>query len=157
MLLNELFSLRQNLAGIPGMLPEQFLPQMQQAAFIGPPTVTVSTMPHPALGATPIIASPTSNVNTSPSQSNAPCSTLFVANLGSFCSEQELKDLFTTYVYVYMLYMYVCYICYICMYVIYMLYMYVWYIYVIYVCKLYMLYMYVWYIYVICYMLYIYI
>ncbi|XP_041355654.1 uncharacterized protein LOC121373230 isoform X2 [Gigantopelta aegis] len=87
----------QNLAGIPGMLPEQFLPQMQQAAFMGPPTVTVSTMPHPALGATPIIASPTTNVNTSPSQSNAPCSTLFVANLGSFCSEQELKDLFTTF------------------------------------------------------------
>ncbi|XP_041355661.1 protein couch potato-like isoform X8 [Gigantopelta aegis] len=90
-------ALAQNLAGIPGMLPEQFLPQMQQAAFMGPPTVTVSTMPHPALGATPIIASPTTNVNTSPSQSNAPCSTLFVANLGSFCSEQELKDLFTTF------------------------------------------------------------
>ena len=28
---------------------------------------------------------------------NAPCSTLFVANLGQFVSEQELKDLFSRY------------------------------------------------------------
>ena len=65
-----------------------------------------ATLPHPTMGATPIFTSPMNGlptaVNGSASSpglsgvsSNSPCSTLFVANLGQFSSEQELKDLFS--------------------------------------------------------------
>ncbi|KAL3884490.1 hypothetical protein ACJMK2_024627 [Sinanodonta woodiana] len=67
-----------------------------------------AAMPHPSLGATPILTSHLSGSpltgltnGTTTHQSfpaghhNAPCSTLFVANLGQFSSEQELKDLFS--------------------------------------------------------------
>ncbi|KAK3599729.1 hypothetical protein CHS0354_037202 [Potamilus streckersoni] len=67
-----------------------------------------AAMPHPALGATPILTShlsgspltgltngTTSHQSFTAGHHNAPCSTLFVANLGQFSSEQELKDLFS--------------------------------------------------------------
>ncbi|XP_052785658.1 protein couch potato-like isoform X3 [Mya arenaria] len=79
----------------------------------------VSTMNHPMLGATPIFSSPLMGalpqmhsqmhvtlgkaMNGSaispglPAANNSPCSTLFVANLGQFASEQELKDLFSSF------------------------------------------------------------
>ena len=76
-----------------------------------------ATLPHPTMGATPIFTSPVNGLPTavngsalpaavngaasSPGlsgvTSNSPCSTLFVANLGQFSSEQELKDLFSRY------------------------------------------------------------
>ena len=69
------------------------------------PTMISATLPHPTMGATPIFTSPVTGlpaVNGSASSpglsgvsSNSPCSTLFVANLGQFSSEQELKDLFS--------------------------------------------------------------
>lgn len=48
----------------------------------------------------PTLASPvgsngaTSNSQQQPPIANAPCSTLFVANLGQFVSEHELKEMF---------------------------------------------------------------
>ncbi|ESO90845.1 hypothetical protein LOTGIDRAFT_122701, partial [Lottia gigantea] len=73
---------------------------IQPTALIGPPATM--GIPHPSYATTPILTSPTSAMNmttttnmmTSPT---VPCSTLFVANLGQFCSEQELKDLFGTF------------------------------------------------------------
>ncbi|ELU06415.1 hypothetical protein CAPTEDRAFT_112394, partial [Capitella teleta] len=63
-----------------------------------------SAVPHPHMAASPVLGSPVGGATststlTSPSlatatSTHAPCSTLFVANLGPFCSEQELKDLF---------------------------------------------------------------
>lgn len=71
------------------------------------PTMISATLPHPTMGATPIFTSPVTGlpaVNGSASSpglsgvsSNSPCSTLFVANLGQFSSEQELKDLFSSF------------------------------------------------------------
>ena len=61
-----------------------------------PTAVTPTVLPHPQLSAaSPMLGSPVGTA-TSAAQ-NAPCSTLFVANLGPFCSEQELKDLFGRY------------------------------------------------------------
>lgn len=63
-----------------------------------PAAVTPAVVPHPHLAAaaapSPMLGSPVSNTT---STANAPCSTLFVANLGPLCSEQELKDLFARY------------------------------------------------------------
>ncbi|XP_060552873.1 protein couch potato-like isoform X14 [Ruditapes philippinarum] len=71
-----------------------------------------ATLPHPSLGATPIFTSPicglpqaVNGAASSPglpaglpgTTTNSPCSTLFVANLGQFSSEQELKDLFSSF------------------------------------------------------------
>jgi hypothetical protein len=51
--------------------------------------------------ASPMLGSPVSSgtafgptVTLQAASSGSPCSTLFVANLGTFCSEQELKELF---------------------------------------------------------------
>lgn len=72
-------------------------------------------MPHPTAALTamhaaslpphflqsPALASPVGSTPQSQptvSISAAPCSTLFVANLGQFVSEQELKELFNRYV-----------------------------------------------------------
>jgi hypothetical protein len=76
-------------------------------AIAGLPTAAV---PHPHLAASPVLGSPLANSTGSPvstvsvggtggqaSTHTTPCSTLFVANLGPFCSEQELKDLFSRY------------------------------------------------------------
>lgn len=48
----------------------------------------------------PALASPVGSNSSQPAMgvSNAPCSTLFVANLGQFVSEHELKEVFGRYV-----------------------------------------------------------
>lgn len=53
----------------------------------------------------PALASPVSSAvgnsghqSNPPLAANAPCSTLFVANLGQFVSEHELKEVFSRYV-----------------------------------------------------------
>ncbi|XP_064596338.1 U1 small nuclear ribonucleoprotein A-like [Liolophura sinensis] len=54
----------------------------------------------PHVATSPILGSPISSTSTPPSvpgAHNSPCSTLFVANLGQFSSEQELKDIFKTF------------------------------------------------------------
>ena len=67
----------------------------------------MSSIGHPTLVPTPIMAgSPVGGLTSSNAAAAAaaaavgvnystPCSTLFVANLGQFSSEQELKDLFS--------------------------------------------------------------
>ncbi|XP_048251222.1 U1 small nuclear ribonucleoprotein A-like isoform X4 [Haliotis rufescens] len=84
-----------------GMFTEQLnsvFPQVQPTTLIAP-QATVTAVPHPSMASTPVLASPVSQVNTTTTsaQQNAPCSTLFVANLGQFSSEQELKDLFNSF------------------------------------------------------------
>ncbi|CAH1788753.1 unnamed protein product [Owenia fusiformis] len=63
----------------------------------------LAQLPNPHLAASPVLTSP---VNTTGSATqtavsqlahSAPCSTLFVANLGQFSSEQELKDIFSSF------------------------------------------------------------
>uniref|UniRef100_A0A1B0B9I8 RRM domain-containing protein n=1 Tax=Glossina palpalis gambiensis TaxID=67801 RepID=A0A1B0B9I8_9MUSC len=78
------------------------------SATSGPPgsTATSAGGPppthHPFLSS-PALASPVSSTNTNtnhpnnpPLAANAPCSTLFVANLGQFVSEHELKEVFSS-------------------------------------------------------------
>ncbi|CAG9823322.1 unnamed protein product [Phaedon cochleariae] len=54
-------------------------------------------LPSPAL-ASPVGSSSSSQPGIG--VSNAPCSTLFVANLGQFVSEHELKEIFARWVFV---------------------------------------------------------
>nr|CAD7425525.1 unnamed protein product [Timema monikensis] len=70
------------------------------------------SIPHPAAALTsihaslphflpsPALASPVGSSSSQPGigVNNAPCSTLFVANLGQFVSEHELKEIFSRYV-----------------------------------------------------------
>ncbi|XP_074661406.1 uncharacterized protein LOC141914044 [Tubulanus polymorphus] len=51
--------------------------------------------PHPQLAASPMLGSPVMSTSTSPL--TAPCSTLFVANIGPNCTEAELKEVFSRY------------------------------------------------------------
>ncbi|XP_067012312.2 uncharacterized protein cpo [Anabrus simplex] len=73
-----------------------------------PPPLSI---PHPAAALTsihaslphflpsPALASPVGSSSSQPGMgmSNAPCSTLFVANLGQFVSEHELKEIFSSF------------------------------------------------------------
>lgn len=59
-----------------GMPPRHFLPSPTLASPVGSQTGGSQPPPNPPLAA------------------NAPCSTLFVANLGQFVSEHELKEMF---------------------------------------------------------------
>lgn len=60
----------------------------------------VPHVPHLSAASSSMIGTPVAANSAGPTTpvssaaANAPCSTLFVANLGPFCSEQELKDLF---------------------------------------------------------------
>ncbi|KAJ8311549.1 hypothetical protein KUTeg_010904 [Tegillarca granosa] len=90
------------LAQVPEWL-HQF-PQIHHPTIVAPPTAVSAALPHPPIAATPILTSPISTMSTTPTSTvsalgcqNAPCSTLFVANLGQFSSEQELKDLFSSF------------------------------------------------------------
>ncbi|XP_067136177.1 protein couch potato-like isoform X2 [Centruroides vittatus] len=67
---------------------------LSHAALAGSAAIH-GTLPPPHLIASPALASPVGS--TSSTSSTPPCSTLFVANLGQFVSEQELKDLFSSY------------------------------------------------------------
>uniref|UniRef100_A0A0K8SDT2 RRM domain-containing protein n=1 Tax=Lygus hesperus TaxID=30085 RepID=A0A0K8SDT2_LYGHE len=87
---------------------------LQHATLVHPalhPQVPGLTMPHPGSAAlthhgslphflpSPALASPVGSSPTSQQQAhvpnNGPCSTLFVANLGQFVSEHELKEIFS--------------------------------------------------------------
>ncbi|XP_021373248.1 protein WHI4-like isoform X3 [Mizuhopecten yessoensis] len=85
------------------------LTQIHHPAMMAPSAVSAA-LPHPPIAATPILTSPISTMSTTPAAAvatsspglaltpnNTPCSTLFVANLGQFSSEQELKDLFSSF------------------------------------------------------------
>ncbi|XP_052694294.1 uncharacterized protein LOC128172558 isoform X19 [Crassostrea angulata] len=86
--------------------------------MVASPQAVSAALPHPPIAATPILTSPLSTsvstagagtlqvqqtssqspgVSMAAHTSNSPCSTLFVANLGQFSSEQELKDLFNSF------------------------------------------------------------
>ncbi|KAM7315695.1 protein couch potato [Ixodes scapularis] len=65
---------------------------LSHAALAGSAAAMHATIPPPHLVASPALASPVGS--TSSTAATPPCSTLFVANLGQFVSEQELKDLF---------------------------------------------------------------
>ncbi|KAK7095917.1 hypothetical protein V1264_005271 [Littorina saxatilis] len=81
---------------------------LQPATILAPP-VSVTAVGHPPMVPTPIMAGSPVGGLTSPNAAAAaaaaaagmnyspPCSTLFVANLGQFSSEQELKDLFSSF------------------------------------------------------------
>nr|XP_022312111.1 protein couch potato-like isoform X7 [Crassostrea virginica] len=89
--------------------------QIHHPTMVASPQAVSAALPHPPIAATPILTSPLSTTVSSAAAaaagslqvqtscqspgmsahtSNSPCSTLFVANLGQFSSEQELKDLF---------------------------------------------------------------
>ncbi|RWS31799.1 protein couch potato-like protein [Leptotrombidium deliense] len=67
---------------------------MNHAAAAAAMQAIHATMPPAHLVASPALASPVGSASTNPTP---PCSTLFVANLGQFVSEQELKDLFGSF------------------------------------------------------------
>lgn len=74
--------------------------QMQHPTAIHPASMHVSAglpanhfLPSPAL-ASPVGSTGGSQPPNPPLAANAPCSTLFVANLGQFVSEHELKEIF---------------------------------------------------------------
>lgn len=84
-----------------------FQPQLEGSYFKNPPLTMAhpshaalasaamhAAMPHPHLVASPALASPVGS--TSSTSSTPPCSTLFVANLGQFVSEHEIKELFAS-------------------------------------------------------------
>jgi len=80
--------------------------QVQPSTILGPPPASVPQMglgQPPTLISAPMLASPIPNgmAAATPHHSSlslsSPCSTLFVANLGQFSSEQELKDLFSSF------------------------------------------------------------
>uniref|UniRef100_A0A2R5LBK5 Putative rna recognition motif in cell wall integrity protein scw1 n=1 Tax=Ornithodoros turicata TaxID=34597 RepID=A0A2R5LBK5_9ACAR len=68
---------------------------LSHAALAGSAAAMHATIPPPHLVASPAMASPVGS--TSSSAVTPPCSTLFVANLGQFVSEQELKELFGSF------------------------------------------------------------
>ncbi|GFV51001.1 protein couch potato [Trichonephila clavipes] len=67
---------------------------LSHAALAGSAAIH-ATLPPPHLVASPALASPVGS--TSSASGTLPCSTLFVANLGQYVSEQELKDLFGSF------------------------------------------------------------
>ncbi|XP_076333165.1 protein couch potato-like isoform X2 [Tachypleus tridentatus] len=66
-------------------------PALSHAALAGNAPIH-ATIPPSHLVASPALASPVGSASST--NNTPPCSTLFVANLGQFVSEQELKDLF---------------------------------------------------------------
>lgn len=70
--------------------PSAMQPQSMQVSAGLPPG---HFLPSPAL-ASPVGSNGTSQQPNPPLAANAPCSTLFVANLGQFVSEHELKEIF---------------------------------------------------------------
>jgi len=70
--------------------PSAMHPQSMQVPAGLPPG---HFLPSPAL-ASPVGSNGTSQQPNPPLAANAPCSTLFVANLGQFVSEHELKEMF---------------------------------------------------------------
>ncbi|XP_026482689.1 protein couch potato-like, partial [Ctenocephalides felis] len=74
-------------------------PQVPTQISLPHPTALTSihaSLPH--FLPSPALASPVGSCGSQPAvASNAPCSTLFVANLGQFVSEHELKEIFSSF------------------------------------------------------------
>lgn len=75
--------------------------KLQHSMSLPPPTTLTSmhaSLPH--FLPSPALASPVGSQSSQPGMgvSNPPCSTLFVANLGQFVSEHELKEIFARWV-----------------------------------------------------------
>lgn len=68
-------------------------PQAIHPSSINMAAATGHFLPSPAL-ASPVPSNGGNQPPNPPLAANAPCSTLFVANLGQFVSEHELKDIF---------------------------------------------------------------
>jgi len=69
-------------------------PMSHAAAAAAMQAIHATMPPAHLVAASPALASP---VGSASSNGTPPCSTLFVANLGQFVSEQELKDLFGSF------------------------------------------------------------
>lgn len=67
-------------------------PISHAAALASQAAIHATIPPSHLVAASPALASPVGSASSN--SSTPPCSTLFVANLGQFVSEQELKDLF---------------------------------------------------------------
>lgn len=82
-----------------------FFEQQAQMSLPHPTTLTSIHASLPHFLPSPALASPVGSSSSQPSiaVSNAPCSTLFVANLGQFVSEHELKEIFNRFVQFYSL------------------------------------------------------
>lgn len=82
------------------------LPQQPPLSIPHPTAALTSihaTLPH--FLPSPALASPVGSSSSQPGVgvSNAPCSTLFVANLGQFVSEHELKEIFSRWASIYVI------------------------------------------------------
>ncbi|KAJ8976427.1 hypothetical protein NQ317_009061 [Molorchus minor] len=75
------------------------LPQMSMPHPTALASVHAASLPH--FLPSPALASPVGSSSSQPGMgvSNPPCSTLFVANLGQFVSEHELKEIFARFVF----------------------------------------------------------
>ncbi|CAG2110782.1 unnamed protein product, partial [Medioppia subpectinata] len=82
-------------AQLPPQLAQLPHPISHAAALANQAAIHAAMPPQHLVATSPALASPGSA--TSPNCSTPPCSTLFVANLGQFVSEQELKDLFGSF------------------------------------------------------------
>ncbi|CAG2168883.1 unnamed protein product, partial [Oppiella nova] len=71
-------------------------PISHAAALANQAAIHAAIPPQHLVATSPALASPVGSA-TSPNCSTPPCSTLFVANLGQFVSEQELKELFGSF------------------------------------------------------------
>ncbi|KAL1122915.1 hypothetical protein AAG570_003240 [Ranatra chinensis] len=77
-------------------------PQLPTPLSMPHPTAALSSMHHHHAGSlphflpSPALASPVGSSPGSSQQGAGPCSTLFVANLGQFVSEHELKEIFSS-------------------------------------------------------------
>ncbi|XP_075548180.1 uncharacterized protein LOC142582393 isoform X4 [Dermacentor variabilis] len=90
--------MQHTLLGTPLQPPLTMPHPLSHAALAGSAAAMHATMPPPHLVTSPALASPVGSTSSSAAAAGTPpCSTLFVANLGQFVSEQELKDLFGSF------------------------------------------------------------
>ncbi|XP_049525705.1 uncharacterized protein LOC119456329 isoform X4 [Dermacentor silvarum] len=90
--------IQHTLLGTPVQPPLTMPHPLSHAALAGSAAAMHATMPPPHLVTSPALASPVGSTSSSAAAAGTPpCSTLFVANLGQFVSEQELKDLFGSF------------------------------------------------------------
>ncbi|KAG7189612.1 hypothetical protein KM043_017295 [Ampulex compressa] len=85
------------LTGHKALEPPTSAPMHAPMSLPHPTTLTSIHASLPHFLPSPALASPVGSPSSQPNiaVSNAPCSTLFVANLGQFVSEHELKDIFS--------------------------------------------------------------
>lgn len=81
------------------MLQSSFMIELNLTLTQTPLTLGACVLPAPALGS-PGAAVPSHGPAGHPAHPAPPCSTLFVANLGQFVSEHELKEIFSRFVHI---------------------------------------------------------